>query len=191
MKIEEKELELRMYFFVPRNISEIYKGIMCGHASLEYVLRYGLSDEVVNFLTNWKTWVILNGGTTNDERDFEDIPKGTLNQIADQLQENDIKFSYFREPDLNYALTAVCLILDERVFNKKDYPDFADYLIESKKEPTQLNGLYEYDEDTIFNKMGKTELVMQFPDYYKSWIRSIGGIKNEFLRELIRDKKLA
>ena len=191
METEEKELELRMYFFVPYNVSEIAKGIQSGHASLEYVLRYGLSDEVVNFLTNWKTWIILNGGTTNDERDFKDIPKGTLNQIADQLQENDIKFSYFREPDLNYALTAICFIVDERVFNKKDYPNFVDYLIESKKHSTHLNGLYDYDDDFLLEKMGKTELVMQFPDYYKSWIRSIGGIKNEFLRELISDKKLA
>jgi len=191
METEEKELELRMYFFVPYNVSEIAKGIQSGHASLEYVLRYGLSDEVVNFLTNWKTWIILNGGTTNDERDFKDIPKGTLNQIADQLQENDIKFSYFREPDLNYALTAICFIVDERVFNKKDYPNFVDYLIESKKHSTHLNGLYDYDDDFLLEKMDKTELVMQFPDYYKSWIRSIGGIKNEFLRELISDKKLA
>ena len=191
METEEKELELRMYFIVPYNVSEIAKGIQSGHASLEYVLRYGLSDEVVNFLTNWKTWIILNGGTTNDERDFKDIPKGTLNQIADQLQENDIKFSYFREPDLNYALTAICFIVDERVFNKKDYPNFVDYLIESKKHSTHLNGLYDYDDDFLLEKMDKTELVMQFPDYYKSWIRSIGGIKNEFLRELISDKKLA
>lgn len=188
--LEEKELELRMYFFVPYNISPIQQAIQAGHASLEYVLRYGLTDELTNFLSNWKTWIILNGGTTNDEVDFDDIPKGTLNQIGDSLDKNDIKFSYFREPDLNHSLTALCFIVDERVFNKKDYPDFINYLIESKKEVAQLNGLYNY-EDFKLKIMGKEELIEQFPDYYKYWVRSIGGIKNVFLRELLKDKKLA
>ena len=30
-----------------------------------------------------------------------------------------------------------------------------------------------------------------FPEYYKEWVRLVGGIKNVFLRELTRDKKLA
>jgi len=190
METEEKELELRMYFFVPRNISEIYKGIMCGHASLEYVLRYGLSDEVVNFLTNWKTWVILNGGTTNDERNFEDIPKGTLNQIADQLQENDIKFSYFREPDLNHALTAICFIVDERVFNKEDYPDFLDYIFYVKMYPKAYEDMPKGSEMVLRMKTNE-ELEELFPEYYREWVRFIGGINNVFLRELLKGKKLA
>ena len=28
-----------------------------------------------------------------------------------------------------------------------------------------------------------------FPEYYKEWVRFVGGIKNVFLRELIKDKE--
>jgi hypothetical protein len=80
--------------------------------------------------------------------------------------------------------------VDERVFNKKDYPDFLNYLIQSLDEPCKLNGLYDYD-DLILKNMNYRELIILFPDYYKSWVRSIGGVKNEFLRELLKDKKLA
>ena len=63
-----KNLEKRMYFLVPYNISDTQKGIQAGHAMGEYVLKYGRHnpDHVVwDFLEKWKTWIILNGSTTN------------------------------------------------------------------------------------------------------------------------------
>jgi len=30
-----------------------------------------------------------------------------------------------------------------------------------------------------------------FPEYYKEWVRFVGGVKNVFLRELTRDKRKA
>ena len=36
---EHKTLELRMYFFVPYNISPIQKSIQAGHAALEYAYK--------------------------------------------------------------------------------------------------------------------------------------------------------
>jgi hypothetical protein len=191
--MEDKELELRMYFLVPYNISDIQKSIQAGHSGLRYALRFGRYNPnhiIWDFIEKYETWIILNGGTTNDERDFEGFSKGSLNQIGDSLQDNDIEFSFFHEPDLNNALTALCIIVDERVFNKKDYPDFLNYLIQSLDEPCKLNGLYDYD-DLILKNMNYRELIILFPDYYKSWVRSIGGVKNEFLRELLKDKKLA
>ena len=35
------------------------------------------------------------------------------------------------------------------------------------------------------------ELILMFPDYYIQWVEFLGGKKNLFLRELIRNKKLA
>ena len=124
-----KELELRMYFFVPYNISPIQQAIQAGHAAVDYAYRYGSTEEFKLFAEVFKTWIILNGGTTNERRDFDGIPMGDLNQIADALAGNDIVFSFFQEPDLNDALTAVCFICNEQVFNKKDYPDFPDYIL--------------------------------------------------------------
>lgn len=183
---EEKVLELRMYFLVPYNISPIQQAIQAGHAALEYARKFKDSETFMNFVDNHKTWIILNGGTTNDQRDFEGKAQGTLNQIGDQLYDNSIEFSFFREPDLNDALTALCFICDERVFNRKDYPDLIEFI---------LNKIPVEDEDNYTKAMinsNKIELLAQnFPELYKEWVRLLGGVKNIILRELIRDKKLA
>jgi hypothetical protein len=187
---EDKELELRMYFFTVSSLKGIAQGIQCGHSALEYVRMHGLTEEFNDFITNWKTWIILNGGITNEHRDFEGIVQGSLNKIADDLLENDIKFGYFQEPDLNDALTAVCFICDERVFNKKDYPDFVDYIFDVKMYPVAREEVPEQNYEMI--KMQTSEIHQEmFPEYYKEWVRFMGGIKNVFLRELIQDKKLA
>jgi hypothetical protein len=185
---ENKELELRMYFFVPYNISPIQQAIQAGHSALEYAYKNSNGALFINFMDNWKTWIILNGGTTNSHRDLEGIAIGTLDQIGDSLLENDIDFSFFEEPDLNDTLTAICFICDERVFNKKDYPDFTDYLIPE----LELNDGKEANFDYIKIKMTNVEILKEkYFDIYKKWVKLIGGIKNEFLRELLKDKHLA
>ena len=60
------KLKKRLYFFVPYNISPIQQAIQAGHAALEYAFKYGNTEEFIDFVTNHKTWIILNGGTTND-----------------------------------------------------------------------------------------------------------------------------
>lgn len=191
--IEEDILELRMYFFVPYNISPIQQGIQAGHALGRYCLRYGRYDPqhiVWDFLEKFETWIILNGGTTNDERDFEAIPAGSLNLIGDQLQDNNIEFSFMIEPDLNQALTALCIICDERVFNREDYPDFMDYIVDVKMYKHAKDAMPA--ENLIFLKsLGIEKSEEMFPEYYKEWVRLLGGVKNVFLRELTRDKKKA
>jgi hypothetical protein len=116
-------MEYRLYFFVPYNISDIQKGIQAGHAALEYAREYGHTQEYVQFIENDKTWVILNGGTT---RDFNDsvYGYGSLDNIWIEMNQYAIANSTFREVDLNYALTAICFLADERVWNKEKYPDF-------------------------------------------------------------------
>ena len=67
------------------------------------------------------------------------------------------------------------------VFNRKDYPDFADYLINN----------YSYlPEERIRLRLLPIEELKE-NEHYKEWVRLIGGVKNVFLRELIKDKKLA
>jgi len=188
----EKNLELRMYFFTIYQLTGIQAGIQCGHASLEYANKYYDAGFFQEFVKEHKTWIILNGGTTNDQRDFDGIPAGTLNQIGDQLHENDIPFSFFHEPDLNDALTSLCFICDERVFNHKDYPDFVNWLLDIKmteegKEEARKNNPELWVKLRLYPDLQQE----MFPEYYKEWVRFVGGIKNVFLRELIRDKKKA
>lgn len=167
------ELELRMYFFVPYNISEIQKGIQAGHASLEYAHKYGDTKLFKDFIKNHKTWIILNGGTTNENL----INPGSLQILLSNInffnanQDNgrdNVEFSTFNEPDLNDALSAICFICDERVWNYRKYPDFDldDYLDET-------SGISDTDEAL------------------EIWKKTMGGDKNIFLRDLIKRHKLA
>jgi hypothetical protein len=181
---EEIILKKRVYFFVPYNISPIQQAIQAGHALGRYALKYGRKDPdhvIWDFLENHETWVILNGGTTNDDRDFQGVVAGTLNQIGDDLLAKDIEFSYFHEPDLNHALTAVCFIADERVFDRELYPDYIDYLARDYSIPP---------EECIRLRMFSQEELENTPKY-KEWVRLLGGVKNVFLRSLIKDKRLA
>ena len=180
-------LEKRMYFFVPYNLSPIQQAIQAGHAALEYAHKFGKSEIFIDFIDNWKTWIILNGGTTNSTRDFEGTPHGSLNQIGDSLLENKIDFSYFEEPDLNNALTAVCFLADERVFNYTDYPDFPEWITSQDfiDEDEKLNSYIDLKTKT------EEDYKKLFPVMYSQWEREMGGEKNIFLRELLRGKKLA
>ena len=141
-------------------------------------------------MEKWETFIVLNGGTTNDERDFEAIPVGSLNQIGDQLQDNDIEFAFMIEPDLNHALTALSIIVDERVFNKAEYPNFVDYILDVKMYPEAREAAPA--QNIVMLKMQTDEHLQEmFPEYYKEWVRFIGGVKNVFLRELLKNKKKA
>lgn len=188
--MENRKLAYRMYFFVPYNISPIQQAIQAGHAALEYAMKYHntKNHDFLDFMKNDKTWIILNGGTTNKKRDFNGIVVGSLNQIGDDLLANDIKFSYFEEPDLNDALTAVCFLADERVWDYENYPEFYDWLSTIEMEPSSKLAF-----DYAKKQRWKIEQLKEnFSEYYKQWIQEVlGEEKNEFLRNLIRGKKLA
>ena len=121
----KEKLELRMYGLTPYNLSPIQQGIQFGHAVQEYnnMMEYGESlSERIQF-DKWrkedKTFIILNGGTTNNNPERF----GTLNKHMITLGDMEIKFARFYEPDLGDQLTAVVFLVDEYVFNKEKYPD--------------------------------------------------------------------
>lgn len=189
-----ENLEKRMYFFVPYNLSPIQQAIQAGHAALEYAVKYKNSSDFLEFAKKWKTWIILNGGTTNDQYLGRGV-EGSLQSIYGAIDyHNDfcpdgqmVQFSTFREPDLNNALTAICFIVDERVFNYEDYPDFAEWIIEQEfiDEDEKLNSYMDLKTKT------EEDYKKLFPGMYPQWIREMGGKKNVFLRQLLKGKKLA
>jgi hypothetical protein len=184
-----EELEQRMYFFVPYQLTGIQQGIQSGHAALEFALRYGRYNPnhmIWTFIEKHKTWVILNGGTTN--HGYAQANKGSLDEIyrsiivynVEARLDDKIDVEKFCEPDLNNALTAVCFVCDERVFNKEKYPDFFKYLTNMGiKNDFRLRELTPY------------ELKETYSYYHEQWLELIGGPKNEFLKELLDGKKLA
>ena len=185
-------MEKRMYFFVPYQLTGIQQGIQAGHAALEYANRFHNSELFQDFIINWKTWVILNGGTTNRSREDEGVRKGSLDQIYSSILDynvnarldDKIDVEKFFEPDLNDAMTAVCFIVDEQVFNRDLYPDFKDSGFDDK---------LSFDGRTKFRsiKYNYKLLKEEFPGYHDEWEKSIGGPRNAFLKDLLNGKKLA
>lgn len=117
-------LEYRMYGLVPYNLSPIQQGIQFGHAVVEYgqfVKGIPPFETIYDkYAQKDKTFIILNGGTTNEKPER----LGTLQQHNKTLKDNGVVTAEFREPDLNDTLTAVVFLVDERVFKKDFYPDF-------------------------------------------------------------------
>lgn len=178
-----KQLEYRMYGLVPFNISPIQQGIQYGHGVVEYSLYANalLTDHPVRIAYDrWashdKTFIILNGGTTNSRR-FDGEYVGTLNNHNQAIRLKNIPAITFHEPDLGDQLTAVVFLVDERVFDKKKYPDFeVPYL--------------DVDKLTKLKREGKdyTDL-----DSYKTWKAEFGDDSDTvvFLRDFLKQFRLA
>lgn len=177
----EKYLELRMYGLVPYNISEIQKGIQFGHAVARYGRKHNGSElsEYIRWVDNWETFIILNGGTSNEghlvTQGFNSSTyHGTMQQHLTELTVNNIRVASFYEPDLNSMLSAMCFIVDERVFNKELYPDY-------KSSPLDKDATI-----SEFNKWSENDTAQ-----YAKWVEKIGGDKNLFLRNFLSGKRLA
>ena len=191
----KEKLELRMYGLVPYNISEIQKAIQFGHAVVEYGLENFHSTEYLDWAKYWKTFIILNGGTSNhsmnryhhDDSEFQ----GTMESSLAALMSEEIKLATFYEPDLNDMLSAIVFIVDERVFNKKEYPDFGDWVMQNH---------FSYLSDNMINsgKIERMRLEGHFESatgkekkIYDEWANLIGGRKNIFLRDYLKNFRLA
>lgn len=127
-----------MYGLVPYNISPIQQGIQFGHAVVEYGLAFGDTALYQDWAKLDKTFIILNGGTTNKGMtgNFEFI--GTLNKAEDELAGMEIPIATFHEPDLGDQLTAVVFLVDERVYDKEKYPDATLFYEKEATEETML-----------------------------------------------------
>jgi hypothetical protein len=174
-------LELRMYSLVPYNIMGIQKGIQHEHSVTDYVKNYVIQSDVkddlfVKWAKEWKTTIILNGGTSNEghmvRHGFRNITYvGSMQQHLKALKDNGVKVSTFDEPDLNSMLTATSFIVDERVFNRRSYPDYVPI---------------EFYIDSELNKWEVEEA-----ENRAEWLELIGGEKNAFLRDFLKDFRLA
>ena len=112
-----------MYGLVNYQLSGIQKGIQFGHAVVEYGLSYGETEGYQKWANKDKTFIILNGGTTNSRR-FDGEFVGTLNRYSGELSEKGIKNSIFHEPDLGDCLTSVVFLVDDRVFDRVVWPEY-------------------------------------------------------------------
>ena len=190
-----KKLELRMFGLVPYNLSPIQMGIQYSHGVVEYgqTAKYcgdpQLLDQYNDWADNWKTFIILNGGTTNSNINS----LGSLNQHLKTLEQMGVDLASFHEPDLGDQLTSVVFIVDERVFNRKDYPDFEDWLIENYNDMVNSDAAIKFNMTNSTNPHKLAKIIRQSDSLvdksiYKKWSDLIGGEKNIFLKEFLHPR---
>jgi hypothetical protein len=195
----EEKLELRMYGLVPYNISPIQQAIQFGHAVVEYGQRVKMpislsklslnSSQIYDdWADNWKTFIILNGGTTNYKYNEDGSQFGTLNNHLQLLKEHNVDLAIFNEPDLGDQLTAIVFIVDERVFNRKKYPDFEDWVIDNYGDLIRSDY---YTTSFMMAQQIKTSDKKEDKKVYQQWVKIVGGEKNVFLRDFLKNFKLA
>jgi len=170
-----KKLIYRMYGFVPYNISGRQAGIQNHHASAVYSAKY-FSAAYKQWALKDGTVIMLDGGTTNNNK------PSTMTDIVKELKTNKIKHTLFYEEDLNDALTGIALLVDSRVFDRKDYPgpfegsDNKTLVDIEKVDPSKRFDYFLNDDDA---------------DHYKKWAKSIGGPSIVFLRYYLPKFRLA
>lgn len=180
----KEELELRMYFFVPYNIMPIQQGIQAGHAVEQYAYHYGQDPVYRSYVEAHKTWIILNGGPTNNNYAPEDI--GHMGNIKYELEEIGYNFATFEEPDLNDALSAVCFLASAPVFDYENYPDI------DKFAKNEMKGqISKWAEIFRNGPVTYADASMAVPEIYTKWSKMMGGPENIELRQLLKGKRLA
>lgn len=178
-----KDLTYKTYVFVEKHLSPIDKGIQASHAVIEFYNEAKLWNKIKensNF-DRWahfdKTLILLDGGSVNN-----------LDEIDEILSENLIHHGSFREPDMDNILTAIAVVVDERVFNRKEYPDYQDWLIKEKKMYFANSEDFYYYFDISNCNFTNNNI---HKSLYKEWVEFVGGKENVVLRELINNRKLA
>lgn len=182
-----REQKFRMYGLVPYNISSIQQGIQYGHALQEYnnmmdTYEYNIEngswedkyDELSFIVSNFRKWaskdktfIILNGGTTNNDKESEFY--GTMNQHSDWLEEQGITFASFCEPDLGNQLTAIVFLVESQIY---DTPSWSKFYYEKRLEETVFQG----NEQHLWRE---------------EWTKLVGGENNANFKEWLSNFKLA
>lgn len=155
--------EQRMYSLVLRQLNSIQKGVQTTHGVVEYANKYSSDEDYRQWAEIDKTLIVLDGGTYQE-----------MVRIYETLKELGVKFGTFQEPDLNCLTTAITFLVDERVWNREDYPSWETL----PQCPCTIDGN------------------MQAPDpndymTYNEWVEMMGGAANVELRKLIFSKKLS
>lgn len=166
-----------MYGLVPYNLSPIQQGIQYGHAVVEYTVKFRDFPDLVKWAEEDKTFIILNGGTTN--KDVSITPEnpdkhfvGSLNNYKMMLSRKGIKIADFYEPDLGDQLTAVVFLVDERVWDYEKYPE---RFLGGAPKPNEKYTL------TVFLE----------PETEEDYAKRLGGEQNVWLREFLKQFRLA
>jgi hypothetical protein len=153
---------------------EIARGLKLSHQ--EYythgAFKQWTKDKDLVLLKESKTTRIISESKTNN--------KSTLKNSLSILNKKQIETGTYYAPEFGNELTCVVFVADERAYNEKDYPDFGTFLSKHKDiiDTFEKNRTYE----SIVQEIKTNRSTV-----YLDWVRSIGGERNEFLREFIKE----
>jgi hypothetical protein len=119
------QLEQRMYTLNKMYFMGIQAGIQSLHSVADYVFKYSDQEDLIRWATKDKTVIVLVGGFSNDlmlKQDPTD-PVWGMNHALHQLEQRGIKHAAFYETMANNCLSSIAFLVDERVWNRKKYPD--------------------------------------------------------------------
>ena len=159
--------EYRMYGLVMYNISPIQQGIQFGHAVVEYAQRHFNNADYQDWAINDKTFIILNGGTSNHTKNRYSGSNlyGTMENHLVALDGVGVVNAAFFEPDLNDALSAIVFLVDDRVYDREVWPDYDGPVYTDGRTPMELP-YYEWK-----MKFAETEEESNRIIWMRDWLR--------------------
>ena len=162
-----------MYGLIPYQLTGMQGGIQFMHAAIEYANEFSDDLSYRKWSRDDKTVIVLNGGTTNTNPDAQ----GTLNLHLTTLLLNHIKLAKFYEPDLGDQMTAIVFLVDDRVWDKENFPDYT----------------VPYEELERYKSNGK---VVETLPSYKAWVKNFSedpasSAKTIFLRTFLKQFRFA
>lgn len=101
----------RMYSLVLRQLSPIQKGVQTAHSVIEYANQFHKLTEYIQWSKVDKTLIILDGGTYQEMRECRNV-----------LDELKVPYAVFYEEDLGNLMTSITFIVEDKVFDSKEYP---------------------------------------------------------------------
>ena len=108
----------RTYEIVLRHLSGVNKGVQAEHSAKRYIWKYRnepITEIVMENIEN-ETTIMVDGGTHQD-----------MVEIHKRFEEAGIHHTYFIEPDLNDCMTAITVVADERVWDRKNYKSYMNF----------------------------------------------------------------
>ena len=155
--MEEKK-GYKMYSIVLRQLDGQNKGVQTTHCVCEYVRKHWDDEDLQQWINQDKTLVMLSGGTVPD-----------MNEIRACFDEVGIPYETFEEEDLAGITTSICLLADEKVWDRKNYPSFNEFA----KTYTETTGFTNTD-----------DLIVVYE-------RLVGGHQNAVKKEILNNLRLA
>lgn len=115
-------MKYKLYTIVLKQLAPIHKGVQASHAVAEFMNDYGHKDDV-------KQWVDVDQTIVMLESDLDTIEWIYNEYISLEIDGEHIKVSCFHESDLGGLMTAISILVDERVWDRETYPKY-DFLTE-------------------------------------------------------------